>query len=265
MTKLLMEELMVMSESIKQLIEFDAEVDRRIRKKIAEIVEMTVRGISPFDRLPQYLPLNCNREFLLNYTEQDKRELVESFVAFKKFAVAGELFRDEPAWNRVKQLGREKERILRARFVPISSEKRDQLRRFLMKDRKKLVQTIVAKRFPDFHLDKNVKTIIGNKRVNAIIGTVIYSKPVLENNKLLMSFDLGSGKTDGMFDAYIGVEKPLYTVRATNFFAGRYGSFYYTPDELNILMDECLDLLEVLIPIFEQKVKEALVVPPKQA
>jgi hypothetical protein len=248
-----------MSEPTNQPVEPDSIIAIRIQKKVAEIVDLTIRGIPPFDGLQKYLPLNCNKEVLLNYTEEEKQELVESYIAFNKFSVGGESFRNEVAWRKVKQLGDELTPILRSRYIPVSSEKRYELEKFPTKDRIKLVDPRIKKRFPDFRLDKNVKMGIGEgRKINAIIGTLIYSKPVLGNNRLLMSFDLGNGKTNGMFESYIGIEKPLYTVRATNFFAGRYAYCYYTPDELVALMDECLDLLEILVPVFEQKIVDAL-------
>jgi hypothetical protein len=104
---------------------------------------------------------------------------------------------------------------------------------------------------PDYRPDK--------KLVPATIpGAVIFSKPLLETNKTFVAFDVGVGKADGIFESYIGVEKPFYSVRPLSFLGSIIRGVYYTPQELHAIVEETLDVLKLLLPLFGEKMEEAL-------
>lgn len=231
-----------------------SQIEADVLDKAAEIAEMAVRGRPPFSKLPQYLPLNRNAEFLVRWSDEDKRQLIESVVASAKFSVAGERYRDEAALQKEKQLAAEQSLILRSRAKPIPAERSLLLKAFSVKDRKKIVKGEVEKRFPAYVPDKSIFE-------RTMPGLLVFAKSFLEDNKLWIAFDLGAAKTDGIFESYVGVQKPFYSTRPASFYGASIRGVYSAPEELRAVVDETLDLLAVVLPVFEEKMRDILQKP----
>jgi hypothetical protein len=227
----------------------DAEI--RVAQKAAELAERAVRGMPPFDRFSNHLPLIRDKAYADKYSEEAKHELLGAYIASAKFNVGGDAFRNDEAYRRIMQFEKPIAENLRRDFVPISAEHRLKRRSFATKERRKLVEARVGQMLPDYRPDK--------KLVPATIpGAVIFSKPLLETNKTFVAFDVGVGKTDGIFESYIGVEKPFYSVRPLSFLGSIIRGVYYTPQELHAIVEETLDVLKLLLPLFGEKMEEAL-------
>lgn len=227
------------------------EVERRVEQKAAELAEQAVRGLPPFDRLPQYLLWNTRKRYLQKFTEEAKQKLLDAYVASAQFSVGGERYRNDELLRRVAEFEAPIGDDLRRSFTPVSSAHRLKRERFAMTERKKMVAAAMAERFPDYRLDDNAL-------FKTIARAMVYSKPLLDGRKTLLAFDLGEGKTDGIFQSYICLNQPFYSARPASFFAWAIRGIYYAPEELQATLDETLELLEVLEPTFTEKMREAI-------
>lgn len=224
----------------------------RVAQKAAELAERAVRGTPPFDRFSSHLPLVRDKEYLEKYSEEARRELLDAYVANAKYNVGGDAYDDNGvAYRRIMAFETPIAEDRRRNRVPVSAAHRLKRQSFAAKDRRKLVEACVAQELPEYRPDR--------KLVPADIpGAVVFSKPLLETNKTFVAFDVGTGKTDGIFESYIGVEKPFYSVRPLSFLGSVIRGVYYTPQELRAIVDETLAVLKVLLPPFAEKMDEAL-------
>lgn len=222
-----------------------------VGRKAAELAELAVRGRPPFDAVARYSVLNQYKKYFDRYDEATRREVTDAYVSNAQFLVGGETYRNDEALGRVREFEKPIADDLRRNFVPVDSERRLARGRFAVRDRRKLVEDLFLQKLPEYRQDSSLVP-------ESIPQGLFFSKALGAGNKMFVGFDLGSGKTDGIFNSYIGIEKPFYSVQPTSFFVSPIRGIYYTPDELRAIVVDTLELLDVLLPVFGKKMEEAL-------
>jgi hypothetical protein len=227
------------------------EAELRVEKAAAELAEEAVQGKPPFDKCVGHLLSNRYATYFAEYDQKAQRDLIAAYVASAQFSVAGEAYRNDEAFRKIREFEAPLAEQLRRNAVPVRAEQGLALRRYAREARRKLVETRMAGRFPDYRLDSELVPL-------AIPQAVIFSKQLLRNTKTFIAFDLGTGKTDGILHSYIGLDRPFYSARPASFFGSIIRGVYYNSEELGRLLQETNDLLEVLLPPFTQKMRETL-------
>lgn len=227
------------------------DAERRVATIAAEIAELAMRRLPPFDALQCAGPLDEEEPVISAWGDEQRARLLDSAVALAKFHVAGEMFRDDKAFALLDSVLKEMRPILARRAVPNTSEQWLMRHNYEVADRKRLVQSEMSRYFPDFTLTKGFFK-------PAIPGTLIFTRPFLEDCRLFIAPSLGRDRNSGMFECYFGLERPFFSVRPGSFFGLSTLDVYYTPTELQQKIEHNLRLLKPLLPVFAQRMAVAL-------
>lgn len=227
-----------------------SEAQKRLAAAAAQIAEDAIRRRPPFEAVEMYGGLDVYSAALKGVTH-DWSRVVESAVAAAKFHVGGKAYRDEGAIKYLADLDQQIRPLLKAVRAPISGDQWLARERFGMKERKELVRTELQARFPDYSLTKEFFDRV-------VPGVMVFTKPFLEASRLFIAVSLGSGKSSGTFECHFGLERPFYSQMPGSFYFSHILGAYHAPEDLQEIVRKNLSLLDPLLPVFADRVRQAI-------
>lgn len=234
--------------------------EKRIRAELVETLgilsEKLIRREPPFDTLPlQHEIIPYFYEKYLEYFDEIEIDLrskiLERLVDYAKWQIRSMLIRGIPSFNSLYpdhvDTGSAFKQWIRHREEHNVSIPRNIAQLDVNFKMSRVIKHVMKQRMPLFEYDKSVY----------IPGTVPFSKVFLSNNKIFIIADIGTKRQ--FVDFMIGLDSPRLFIDIANFFGKAQSVYEYSSEqEATIAVNKALDMIEVLLPYFAEKVEKTL-------
>jgi hypothetical protein len=221
-----------------------------VREKLAELAEPSVKHLPPFDGLEYTSLLDNFLPYIREYPGSEQEHLIKALISLKKFQIGGEPFRDREAYELLNPIRKKIAETFVKNWEVQTSKVKPFSGDFTLKDAKACLIKVMKERLPAFK----------NEKVSAFAdpAIVFFTAPLLPSTKLLIGFDRGT-MMPGRFTPYLAISEPPFMVDVGNLLSEDRGTWYYSsPKDCEKAVNQMIDLVEKLIPIFTAKVREAL-------
>ncbi len=228
-----------------------SELQRNILLKAAELAEPAVMLRSPFDRIlgvAALADLKRMRKDIETLSETKKKELLESMVAVARFFIAGELVRDQPAMERFMEYDRSLLSVKSMEYLTRSwPDRAPELKE------KPIIKEVMKLRYTQFRYDPSPFKVLDER----VAGNNPFTCDFGKDNNIIIAIELRPPKST-RFVCHVGIADPLYLVRIGSFWAAN--SLWYYHDETSLVraLHEALDVVDIVLPPFLEKIGEIL-------
>lgn len=240
------------------MIKDENTLKNKIAETLCELAELIIRRSPPFNRIP--LQPEVTSSLLIKYykyyneiDESLKGEYILAEIALAKYLIQNTLVGVKESFatkypehmkareafdNWIIQREGPPEPVYIDRTLQIFTEKVKV---------NQIIKQIFNERKPDFSYDKSA----------VYPGIIPFSKPWLKDNKVYIIADKGTKRQ--FLDFHIGIAKPEFFIDIANFF-GRAQSWYNynTVEELIQGINKALDIIDLLLPHFLERIKKVL-------
>lgn len=227
------------------------DVEVAVATAAAELAEAATRRHPPFESVHVKAGLDDYEPLVKDWGAGERARLLDAAVAIAKFSVAGELFRDDPAFALFSPLDKELRPLLAQRQKPATGEQWLARESFSMKERQVVLSAQVDRYFPEF-------TLTNRFFGRAVPGMLVFTKPFLPDCRLFIAPYLGKNVHNGRFQCYFGLERPFYSEAPGPFYFCNLVGIYYTPQELQMAIEENFRLLSPLMRVFAGRMQQVL-------
>lgn len=214
--------------------------DVLLRRRISEIVRPAVLRLPPFDSIRLESCLLKYFKYLDRVSIEKRWELVDAFIRRLEVSAGGNVWSDSSAEDMWKEIDEECRIDDIRNYAPLTLRASEVKHR----DLKIVIDGAFERYLPEFSPYKVGANMIGFGKLNGHVGRVA------------VVFDAGS-RLAGHFDVLIGTENPSYLIELSSLcclkkFVWRYS----TAAECASEVEEVIQLLRTILPMFEQKIDD---------
>jgi hypothetical protein len=213
-----------------------------LRRRMAEIARPAVLRLPPFDTLKLESCLEPYKRFLDQRTPEKRARLVEAFISFMEFIIAGEVCRNKEEMALWDEISQEFQRYHIANYVPPSTLRPPEIS---TADARKLIVAEFSRSLPEF--------VKGKSQDRAALRLV---KRNVHVDGIFVEFDFGTFGP-GHFTPSVGTISPHFRAELSAVMCIQQRRWNFeTAAECSCAAQEVIGYVQLVMPLLEEKVSQ---------